>query len=116
MLSNRRLNCDRKPIVGDYCIRNSVKVTNSSLYCELRGTDNVPEKKIYTYERFFPTDGGYCYFIYYPLSVFATRRRTVYEQLAVCCVRWMFLFKCSLVQLNEQTNALSSRIEGAPLS
>ena len=41
----RRLNCDRKPIVGDYCIRNSVKVTNSSLYCELRGTDNVPEKK-----------------------------------------------------------------------
>ena len=45
LLSNRRLNCDRKPIVGDYCIRNSVKVTNSSLYCELRGTDNVPEKK-----------------------------------------------------------------------
>lgn len=71
----------------------------------------MSQKKIYTYERFFPTDGGYCYFIYYPLSVFATRRRTVYEQLAVCCVH-----KCSLVQLNGQTNALSSRIEGAPLS
>ena len=72
----------------------------------------MSQKKIYTYERFFPTDGGYCYCVYYPLSVFATRRKTVYEQLAVCCVRWMFLFKCSLVQLNEQTNALSSRIEG----
>ena len=85
----------------------------------------MSQKKNMSYERFFPTDGGYCYCVYYPLSVFATRRKTVYEQLAVGCVRWMsiknqsksmFLFKCSLVQLNEQTNALSSRIEGAPLS
>lgn len=61
----------------------------------------MSQKKIYTYERFFPTDGGYCYCVYYPLSVFATRRKTVYEQLAVCWCNLMNKQTLSRLELKE---------------